>query len=155
MDRYPLKLSAHVRGYDVGERLIPDLLGKTGAPEGKVSETWEISDYRDTTGIVTNGQLAGRTLHDLTLQYPGELVGQAWHGPYFPILEKFIDASARGVSSTSPSGPGAARRREPLHRRLRGTIFRFGALDAGRGAHGERPGAVLPHALQRGRPGSP
>ncbi len=93
MNWYPLKLTAHVRAYDFGDRLIPNLLGKTDVPEGKVSETWEISDYRDTTGVITNGELAGQSLHDLTRRYPDELVGQGWRGPAFPILEKFIDAS--------------------------------------------------------------
>ena len=93
MDWYPIKLSAHVRGYAFGERLIPQKLGKENVPDGVVAETWEISDYRDTSGIVANGEFAGRTLHDLTVQYPDELVGQGWQGPYFPLLEKFIDAS--------------------------------------------------------------
>lgn len=93
MDWYPIKLTAHVRDYDFGERLIPELLAKEGTPDGKVSETWEISDYKDTTGIITNGTLSGQTLHDVTVQYPDELVGAGWRGPYFPILEKFIDAS--------------------------------------------------------------
>lgn len=93
MNWYPIKLSAHIRAYVFGDRLIPDKLGKLNLPEGIVAETWEVSDYRDTSGIVTNGELAGRTLHDLTLQYPHELVGKGWSGPYFPLLEKFIDAS--------------------------------------------------------------
>ncbi len=55
-----------MRSYYFGERLIPELLGKKDAPEGVVAETWEISDYRETTGKVTNGEYAGRTLHDLS-----------------------------------------------------------------------------------------
>ena len=65
MKWYPIKLTAHVRTYAFGERLIPEMLGKTGVPDGVVAETWEISDYQDTTGTVTNGELAGRTLHDM------------------------------------------------------------------------------------------
>src|SRR5918995_663054 len=56
MKAYPIKLTYHVRSYYFGERLIPDLLGKKDAPEGIVAETWEISDYKDTTGRVTNGK---------------------------------------------------------------------------------------------------
>jgi mannose-6-phosphate isomerase len=93
MDWYPIKLTCHVRSYYFGERLIPDLLGKKGIPAGVVAETWEISDYRETTGTVTNGVHAGRTLHDLVLEFPGELVGEGWSGPHFPLLEKFLDAS--------------------------------------------------------------
>ena len=93
MDRYPIKPTAHVRAYAFGERLIPEMLGKSGLPEGRVAETWEISDYRETTGEVTNGPYAGRTLHDLVEEFPDELVGEGWRGPHFPLLEKFIDAS--------------------------------------------------------------
>ena len=90
---YPLKLSAHIRTYSFGERLIPERLGKTGVPDGVVAETWEISDYQDTTATVQNGEFAGKTLHDLTLAHPDELVGAGWRGPHFPLLAKFLDAS--------------------------------------------------------------
>ncbi len=93
MDWYPLKLTAHIRRYQFGDRLIPEHLRKQGLPDGIVAETWEISDYRETTGTVTNGPLAGRTLHDLTLSDPDGLVGSGWRGPHFPLLAKFIDAS--------------------------------------------------------------
>ena len=93
MERYPLKLASHVREYSFGERLIPEKLGKENLPEGVVAETWEISDYRDTTGTVTNGPYAGRTLHDLVVDFPDKLVGRGWRGPHFPILFKFLDAS--------------------------------------------------------------
>ena len=47
MQTYPIKLTAHVRSYYFGERLIPEMLGKKEVPEGVVAETWEISDYRE------------------------------------------------------------------------------------------------------------
>ncbi len=93
MERYPIKPTAHVRAYAFGERLIPEKLGKSGLPEGRVAETWEVSDYRETTGEVKNGPYAGRTLHDLVEEFPDEFVGEGWRGPHLPLLEKFIDAS--------------------------------------------------------------
>ncbi len=93
MNAYPIKLTYHVRAYAFGGRLIPEMLGKRGAPEGVVAETWEVSDYRETTGTITNGEYAGKTLHDLVVEFPDELVGRGWRGPHFPLLEKFIDAS--------------------------------------------------------------
>lgn len=93
MQTYPIKLTYHVRAYAFGGRRIPDLLGKTGVPDGVVAETWEVSDYRETTGTVTNGPYAGRTLHELVEEFPDELVGEGWRGPHFPLLEKFLDAS--------------------------------------------------------------
>src|SRR5919205_1960721 len=93
VDAYPIKLSYHVRDYYFGERLIPEMLGKRDAPDGVVAETWEISDYRETTGTVTNGPYAGRTLHELVEEFPDELVGEGWRGPHFTLLIKFLDAS--------------------------------------------------------------
>jgi mannose-6-phosphate isomerase len=93
MRAYPIKPTYHVRSYYFGERLIPDLLGKRDAPEGAVAETWEVSDYRETTGRIKNGEYAGKTLHDLVVEFPEDLVGEGWSGPHFPLLEKFLDAS--------------------------------------------------------------
>jgi len=89
----PIKLTYHVRTYNFGERLIPELLGKEDAPEGVVAETWEISDYRDARATITEGPYAGRLLHDLVLDEPDGLVGLGWRGPHFPMLGKFLDAS--------------------------------------------------------------
>jgi mannose-6-phosphate isomerase len=93
MNAYPIKLTYHVRSYYFGERLIPEMLGKRDAPEGVVAETWEVSDYQETSGKVTNGEYAGKTLHDLVAAFPEDLVGEGWRGPHFPLLEKFLDAS--------------------------------------------------------------
>ncbi len=93
MNWYPLKLSFHVRTYAFGERLIPDMLGKTDVPEGIVAETWEISDQKDARATVLNGELAGRPFHEVVLEYPEAVVGAGWHGPQFPLLAKFLDAS--------------------------------------------------------------
>lgn len=93
MEWYPIRLTAHIRTYAFGERLIPEMLGKAGVPDGVVAESWEISDYQDTTGTIINGAFAGRTLHDITMSYPAELVGAGWSGPHFPLLAKFLDAS--------------------------------------------------------------
>jgi mannose-6-phosphate isomerase len=93
LESYPIGLSYHVRDYYFGERLIPEMLGKQDAPDGVVAETWEISDYRETTGTVANGPYEGRTLHELVEEFPDELVGEGWRGPHFPLLIKFLDAS--------------------------------------------------------------
>ena len=93
MEPYPIKPTVHVRDYSFGGRLIPEMLGKEDTPGGKVAETWEISDYRETTATVKDGTYAGRTLHDLVEEYPDGLVGEGWRGPHFPLLIKFLDAS--------------------------------------------------------------
>ncbi len=90
---YPLKLSFHVRSYAFGARLIPEKLGKRVASDGIVAETWEFSDYRDTSGTILNGNLSGHSLRELVLTHPDDLVGLGWRRPHFPLLGKFLDAS--------------------------------------------------------------
>ena len=93
LDPYPIKLTPHVRTYYFGERLIPEKLGKAGMPDGRVAESWEVSDYREARATVTNGPYAGRSFHELVEEFPDELVGTGWRGPHFPLLLKFLDAS--------------------------------------------------------------
>lgn len=91
----PIKLSVHIRAYAFGARLIPERLGKQGVPAGTVAETWEISDYRDARATVTSPPFAGRPFHDLVMEHPAAIAGADWHGPHFPLLAKFLDASHR------------------------------------------------------------
>ncbi len=94
MDWSPVFCSVHIRTYAFGERLIPEMLAKTGVPaEGRVSETWEISDQKDARATITRGPYAGRLLNDLVREHPDGLVGRGYTGPHFPILDKFLDAS--------------------------------------------------------------
>lgn len=89
----PIRMTCHVRTYSFGERLIPEMLGKTDVPEGVVAETWEISDQEAAQATVTSEPFAGRLLRDVVLEFPDEIVGEGWSGPHFPILDKFLDAS--------------------------------------------------------------
>jgi mannose-6-phosphate isomerase len=93
MEWSPIRMTYHVRTYQFGERLIPEMLGKAGVPDGVVAETWEISDQKDTRATITSEPLSGRLLHDVVAEYPQEVVGATWSGPHFPILAKFLDAS--------------------------------------------------------------
>ena len=93
MEWSPIRMTYHVRTYYFGERLIPQMLGKQGVPDGVVAETWEISDQKDTRATITSEPFAGRLLHDVVAEYPDEVVGAGWRGPHFPILAKFLDAS--------------------------------------------------------------
>ena len=93
MEWHPIKLTAPIRAYSFGARLIPDMLGKSPVPEGIVAETWEISDYPASPSTIANGDYAGRLLHDLVVAEPEGLVGTGWQGPFFPLLAKFLDAS--------------------------------------------------------------
>lgn len=93
MEWYPLELTCHVRAYSFGGRLIPEVLGKRGVPEGVVAETWEVSDYREARATVAGGPLAGRPFNEVVLEHPEEVVGLGFEGDEFPLLGKFLDAS--------------------------------------------------------------
>ncbi len=93
MEPYPIKLTPHVRTYYFGERLIPERLGKEGMPDGRIAESWEVSDYREARATVTNGPYAGRLFHEIVEEFPDDLVGEGWRGLDFPLLLKFLDAS--------------------------------------------------------------
>jgi mannose-6-phosphate isomerase len=93
MDWHPLRLSTPVAQHVFGARRIPDDFGRENLPNGRIAETWECSDVEEKIAVVQNGALAGRSLRDLAMQHPDELVGAGWRGPYFPVLIKFIDGS--------------------------------------------------------------
>lgn len=57
MDWYPLKLTAPVEPHVFGGRAIPEKLGRGGLPDGRIAETWEVSDVEDHMSEVTNGPL--------------------------------------------------------------------------------------------------
>ncbi|HEY9551282.1 MAG TPA: type I phosphomannose isomerase catalytic subunit [Prevotella sp.] len=60
-----------------------------------VGESWEISGVEGNETLVSEGELAGRSLNDLVAEYRGQLVGKANYerfGNEFPLLIKFIDA---------------------------------------------------------------
>lgn len=141
---YPLRLTADVRQYAFGERLIVDRLGKRGLPaKGRIAETWEVSDYGESSGVVRNGSLAGRSLHDLVGEFPEELVGQGWHGATFPLLAKFLDASHMLPVHLHADDETAARK----HGQSNGKTEAWHILDCADDASvlvGIKPGLTLP-----------
>ena len=94
MDLYPLKLTTPINPLVFGGRALAERFGRAGLPDGRVGETWEVSDVGgEMGGEVTNGPLAGRSLRRIVEESPEELMGRGWRGAYFPVLTKFIDAS--------------------------------------------------------------
>src|SRR3954452_18356508 len=104
MSLYPLKFKPRFVEKIWGGRKLETVLGKS-IPAGKqIGESWELYDFPpgvvDSSGAwvsaeVSNGPLAGKTLHDLVTQFGKELHGDVPlvppHGQ-FPILIKFLDA---------------------------------------------------------------
>ncbi|MFD5540282.1 type I phosphomannose isomerase catalytic subunit [Streptomyces sp. NPDC127079] len=76
-----------------GGHAIARRLGKRGLPDWSVAETWECSDVEGNLSVVTNGPLAGRTLHQVLSDHTEALMGAGFSGARFPLLTKFIDAT--------------------------------------------------------------
>ncbi|HSK61182.1 MAG TPA: class I mannose-6-phosphate isomerase [Actinomycetospora sp.] len=89
----PLHLTAPVASHVFGGRAIAERLGREGLPEGRVAETWEVSDVEGMASVVAEGPWAGTSLHYLAVEHPDELVGRGWRGDAFPVLTKYIDAA--------------------------------------------------------------
>ncbi|MFD4630657.1 class I mannose-6-phosphate isomerase [Streptomyces sp. NPDC058284] len=90
---YPLRLSVTAKPLVFGGKAIARRLGKSGIPDWSIAETWECSDVTGAGSVVTAGPLAGRSLRQVVLDRPRELMGVGWSGEYFPVLTKFIDAT--------------------------------------------------------------
>ncbi len=90
---YPLRLTVTAKPLVFGGHALARRLGKKGLPDWSVAETWECSDVEGNRSVVTNGPLAGRSLHQVFTDRTEELMGAAFSGPHFPLLTKFIDAS--------------------------------------------------------------
>ena len=130
---YPLRLTTSVRHHVFGGRAIPEKIGKPGMPDGRIAETVEVSDEAGSEATVTEGSLAGQTLHDLVLRHPDELVGPGWKGDRFPIVTKFVDARTMRPIQMQPGGGGASA---------------WHAVDAGHGASayaGVKPATTRDH----------
>ena len=60
-----------------------------------IGESWELSGVPGNESIVSNGELAGRTITELIKEYGPEMLGRKVYETYgekFPLLIKFIDA---------------------------------------------------------------
>src|SRR5689334_518442 len=101
---YPLKFKPRFVDKIWGGRKLDTVLGKKLPSDKPIGESWELYDFppgvvegsKDwVSAEVTNGPLAGKTLHSLVQEFGQQLVGDvklvAPHGQ-FPILIKFLDA---------------------------------------------------------------
>jgi len=76
-----------------GEKLIKELQKKSDRKD--IGESWELSDVKGDTSIVTNGDLKGKDLKELISEFEADLMGEKVYnhfGENFPLLIKFIDA---------------------------------------------------------------
>jgi mannose-6-phosphate isomerase len=90
----PLRFQPIFKRLIWGGRKLGSVLGKPIGTETDYAESWELADYGTDQSIVLDGEFKGRTLHDLLMQYPVQLLGNAYTDrQQFPLLVKFLDAS--------------------------------------------------------------
>ena len=89
---YPLRFQPIFRRALWGGRRLADVLGKPIGSETDYAESWEVVDHGEDQSRVTDGPLAGRTLHQLISERPEELLGRHADRQQFPLLCKFLDA---------------------------------------------------------------
>lgn len=95
--------------------------GKAVPPGATIGESWEVADLASTSASgagggsivsrITNGDLAGKTLHDALALWGRALVGPipTQRAAHFPLLVKFLDARENLSIQVHPSPAFAAR----------------------------------------------
>ncbi len=91
---YPLKFNPILKERLWGGTKLKDVLGKP-IENDITGESWELSTVKGDVSVVSNGDLAGKSLQELidtnTIDLLGKSVAERF-GTDFPILIKFIDA---------------------------------------------------------------
>ena len=91
---YPLLFETSLFPIVWGGNRLREIKGMTPSDE-PIGESWEVSAVPGKESIVANGELKGKNLRELVLEYGAELLGkqvQKKFGYEFPMLVKFIDA---------------------------------------------------------------
>ena len=113
-DPYPLVLEPIMKAKVWGGRRL-ERLGKPLPSAEHVGESWELADLPSTSASggggaqarspITNGGLAGRTLHDALEQWGADLLGRRvpTTGGEFPLLVKYLDAREHLSVQVHPS----------------------------------------------------
>lgn len=93
---YPLCFKPIFQERIWGGRRLASLYRKELPAGVPIGESWEIADRPDAESVVTNGPLAGKTLHWLVQHQRDSLLGEAraLHGR-FPLLVKILDAEEK------------------------------------------------------------
>lgn len=77
-----------------GGRKLEDL-GRE-IPQGKIGESWEISDFGSDLSVIENGKLKGKTLRECFTKFKSEIFGESFiNENSFPLLVKIIDAEEK------------------------------------------------------------
>ena len=91
---YPLKFKTIFKSVVWGGEKIAPFKG-VETDQHNIGESWELSGVKGNESVVSEGDLAGKTITELAQEYKGALLGEkvyARTGTEFPLLIKFIDA---------------------------------------------------------------
>jgi mannose-6-phosphate isomerase len=106
---YPLRFEPIHEYRPWGGRRLADLIAEPLPAQGPVGEAWVLSDRDDYPSRVSNGPLTGRSLHQLLLQFPEQMMGDlAGRFARFPLLLKFLDVQTALSVQVHPSQQQAA-----------------------------------------------
>jgi len=112
MKLYPLKFQPILKELIWGGNKICNFKGISPA-KNNIGESWEISGVKGNVSIVSNGELKGKGLDELIVEYKKDIVGQYNYerfGTVFPILIKFINTNADVSIQVHPNDKLAKKR---------------------------------------------
>ena len=103
---YPLRFEPIYQYRVWGGRRLASLLSTRLPGDHPVGEAWLLSDRDDQASLVADGPLKGKTLRQLSAQFPQQLLGKL-SGRFnrFPLLLKFLDVRTRFSVQVHPSDP--------------------------------------------------
>ncbi|MBI3260385.1 MAG: mannose-6-phosphate isomerase, partial [Ignavibacteriae bacterium] len=88
MTPYPFLFEPSLHSKVWGGRAMETILHKYLPPNEPIGESWEIYSGNK----IANGEFSGRTLEEITEQFPKEMTGKETATDGFPLLIKFLDA---------------------------------------------------------------
>ena len=101
---YPLRFEPIYQYRVWGGRRLASLLSTRLPGDDPVGEAWLLSDRDDQASLVAGGPLKGRTLRQLSAQFPQQLLGKlSGRFSRFPLLLKFLDVRTRFSVQVHPS----------------------------------------------------
>ncbi len=75
-----------------GGRSLAETYQRSLPDDQPYGESWEMTDREDEQSIVSDGPLAGKSLHDLWTNHREKIFGEELTGDRFPLLIKILDA---------------------------------------------------------------
>jgi mannose-6-phosphate isomerase len=135
-----------------GDRLARHF-GRAPEPAGPIGESWELYHRPRESSRVAGGPLAGRTLAELLAAHPAAILGEgaaAAAGEPFPLVVKWLDATARLSLQVHPGGELA---RRAAGERAKNEAWYVAAAEPGAWVVRGLPGCAGPDDLRRAAAG--